>query len=147
MSEVQDTPNSGLQLEHVTTLQSEKGKTTIHDGVVAKIAGLAAKEVEGVHGLISKGIGQAVVGLARTVARQQNRDQGILVEVGAREAAVDVFISCEYGVNIPAVAAAVRNNIISRVESMTGLLVKEVNVSVEDLWFPGEEKEIARRVE
>ena len=131
--------NAALLGEHVTTLQLEKGKTIIADSVVAKIAGLAAREVEGVHALVSTGLGQTVVGLARAVTRQQSRDTGILVEVGEREAAVDVKISAEYGVNLPAVAAAVRNNVISRVESMTGLIVKEVNVAVVDLYFPGEE--------
>src|SRR5687768_5711720 len=116
--------------EHVTTLVQDKGKTIISDSVVAKIAGLAANEVEGVHGLVSMGLGQTVVGLARAVTRQQSRDTGILVEVGEREAAVDVRLSADYGVNLPAVAAAVRHNIISRVESMTGLIVKEVNVAV-----------------
>ena len=134
--------------EHVTTLQSEKGQTKISDGVVAKIAGLAAREVEGVHSLLNRGLQQTVVGLARAVARQQNRDAGVLVEVGEKEAAVDVFICAEYGVNIPAVAAAVRNNVVNRVETMTGLIVKEVNVEILDLYFPTEEVEApVRRVE
>lgn len=134
--------------EHVTTLQSDKGQTKISDSVVAKIAGLAAREVEGVHSLLNRGLQQTVVGLARAVARQQNRDAGVLVEVGEREAAVDVFLCAEYGVNIPAVAAAVRNNVVNRVETMTGLIVKEVNVEVLDLYFPSEEVEApVRRVE
>lgn len=138
MAKADEIESIALVSEHVTTLQQDKGKTIIADSVVAKIAGLAAREVEGVHSLVSTGLGQAVVGLARAVTRQQSRDTGILVEVGEREAAVDVRICAEYGVNIPAVAAAVRNNIIGRVESMTGLLVKEVNVGVVDLYFAGE---------
>lgn len=135
--------------EHVTTLISDKGKTIISDSVVAKIAGLAAREVEGVHSLVAHGVGQAVVGLARAISRQANRDSGILVEVGEREAAVDIRLSADYGVNIPAVAAAVRNNVINRVESMTGLIVKEVNVAVVDLYFPEDTQvaEVVRRVE
>jgi uncharacterized alkaline shock family protein YloU len=131
--------------EHVTTLQQEKGKTIISDGVVAKIAGLAAKEVEGVYSLVATGLGQTVAGLARAVTRQGGQDRGILVEVGEREAAVDVRISAHYGANLPAVAAAVRNNVISRVESMTGLIVKEVNVAITDLYFPGEEPELPQK--
>lgn len=122
--------------EHVTTLASDKGKTTIADSVVAKIAGLAAREVEGVYSLVATGIGQTVAGLARAVTRQQNRDTGIQVEVGEKEAIVAVRLCAEYGVSIPAVASAVRDNIINRVESMTGLRVKEVNVDVVDLYFP-----------
>jgi len=137
-----------VPVEHVTTLVSDKGQTKISDGVVAKIAGLAAREVEGVHSLLNRGLQQTVVGLARAVARQQNRDAGVLVEVGEKEAAVDVFLCAEYGVNIPAVAAAVRNNIVNRVETMTGLIVKEVNVEILDLYFPSEEVEVpSRRVE
>ena len=100
--------------EHVTTLVSDRGKTIISDGVVGKIAGLAAREVEGVHHLVTTGLHQAVVGLARAVSRQTNRDNGILVDVGEKEAAVDVWICADYGVNLPAVAAAVRNNVINR---------------------------------
>ncbi len=135
--------------EHVTTIQQEKGKITIADGVVAKIAGLAVREVPGVHALIASGkLQQAVANLARTVTRQEGRDTGVGVEVGEKEAAIDVRISVDYGVNIPAVAAGVRNNVISRVESMTGLIVKEVNVEVLDLFFPGEEPApITKRVE
>lgn len=138
----------GAALEPATTLEGDKGKTIISDSVVAKIAGIAAREVEGVHSLVSTGLGQAVVGLARTVARQQSRDTGILVEVGEREAVVDVRLCAEYGVSIPAVAAAVRANVINRVESMTGLTVKAVNVAVVDLNFPSAEPEApTRRVE
>ena len=127
--------------------ESYKG-ITVHKDEEGMFAGLAAREVEGVHHLVDTGLGKAVVGIARAVARQANRDQGILVEVGEKEAAVDVRLCAEYGVNIPAVAAAVRNNVSSRVESMTGLLVKEVNVAVVDLYFPEEEEEApTRRVE
>ena len=143
-----DAPVRQATTEHVTTIQQEKGKTIISDSVVAQIAALAAREVEGVHELVAHGLGQTVVGLARAVARQQSRDRGIIVEVGEREAAIDTRLSMHYGVHIPAVAAAVRNNIIHRVESMTGLVVKEVNVAVVELYFPGEEVEEApRRVE
>jgi uncharacterized alkaline shock family protein YloU len=126
-----------------TTLQMDRGKTIIANGVVAKIAGLAAREVDGVHDLVSHNIGQTVAGLARAVARQASQDMGVNVEVGQREAAVDIRMITEYGVNIPSVADAVRRNVTHRVESMTGLTIKEVNVVIVDLYFPGEPQEPA----
>jgi len=140
--------NTALAPEHATTIQQDRGKTIISDGVVAKIAGLAVREVPGVHSLVASGLRQTVASLARTVARREDRDSGVAVEVGEKQAAIDVRISTDYGVHIPAVAAAVRNNVINRVEGMTGLIVKEVNVAVTDLFFPGEEPESApKRVE
>ena len=56
--------------------------------------------------------------------------------VGEIEAAVDLGMSVDYGENIPQVADAVRSNIIGRMQAMTGLIVKEVNIDVTDLYFP-----------
>lgn len=119
-----------------TELITEQGKTTIADVVVSKIAGLAAREVEGVHELVTQGVGGAVTGLAQRVTGADTRSQGVNVEVGEREAAVDLRLTVDYGVSIPQVAEAVRRNIMSRLEAMTGLIVKEVNIDVTDLYFP-----------
>ena len=69
------------------------------------------------------------------------------VEVGEREAAVDLTLVIEYGESIPQVSEAVRNNVIKRVEGITGLSVTEVNVEVNDLYFPGDETAEPQRVE
>jgi uncharacterized alkaline shock family protein YloU len=112
-----------------------QGRTIIADGVVAKIAGIAAREVEGVHDLSTSGAGAAVAGLAARVTRSDTRGQGVNVEVGEREAAVDLAVVVDYGLSIPQVAEAVRHNIMDRIGSMTGLIVKEVNIDVADLYF------------
>jgi uncharacterized alkaline shock family protein YloU len=57
------------------------------------------------------------------------------VEVGERQAAIDIDLVVEYGVSIPDVSQAVRDNVIGRVEGMTGLQVTEVNVSVDDVFL------------
>ena len=133
-----------------TELVTEQGKTTIADVVVAKIAGIAAREVPGVHELVTQGVGGAVTGLAQRVTGADTRSQGVNVEVGEREAAIDLRLTVDYGVSIPQVAEAVRRNIISRLDAMTGLIVKEVNIDVTDLYFPEDEaqpQQIERRVE
>jgi len=123
-----------------STLVTETGQTSIATSVVAKIAGLAAREVEGVYQLTGSGAGDALSGLAQRVTGEDAVDRGVSVEVGQREAAVDLKLITIYGASIPEVAQAVRQNIITRLHEMTGLIVKEVNISVVDLYFPGEER-------
>ena len=120
-------------------LQTEKGTTTIADTVVTKVAGIAAQEVRGVHEL-GGGAARAVGSVAQRVGIGDQRTQGVSVEVGEREAAVDLTIVVEYGESIPKVAQQIRENVIRRIEGTTGLAVTEVNVTVNDLHFPGDEE-------
>lgn len=125
----------------MTRQVTENGTTTISSSVVAKVAGIAAREVSGVHRLVTEGVGAAVSGLASRVMGADPRGRGVQVEVGQREAAVDLALEVDYGVNIAKVCDAVRANIMERVHGMTGLVVKEVNILVSDLYFPEEEVE------
>ncbi len=84
--------------------------------------------------------------IATRVTGGDERGSGVKVEVGEREAAIDLGMTVQYEVNIPRLAEAVRQNIIKRVQSMTGLIVTEVNITVSDLFFP-EDEQAARRVE
>ena len=123
-------------------LSSELGSTTIADSVVTKIASVAAREVSGVHDL-GGGAARAIGGVTRSVGiggiGVDERMQGVGVEVGEREAAVDLTVVVEYGESIPQIASALRENITRRIEGMTGLTVTEVNIAVNDLYFPGDE--------
>lgn len=133
-----------------TALVTDFGKTVISDSVVAKIASIAAREVEGIHSLAARGMSGALVGLAKKVTGSDTRGQGVDVEVGKREAAIDLSVVVEYGVSIPQVAEAVRNNVIETIKVMTGLIVKQVNIDITDLYFPDDdekEPEKERRVE
>ena len=120
---------------------SEGGSTTIADAVVTKIASIAAREVGGVHDL-GGGTARAIGGMTRSVGvGTDERMRGVGVEVGEREAAVDLTVVVEYGESIPRIANALRENITRRIEGMTGLTVTEVNITVNDLYFPGDEAE------
>jgi uncharacterized alkaline shock family protein YloU len=119
-----------------------RGRTTIADGVVEKIAGLAARDVVGVHAMgggFSRTFGavrdRVPGGNAKSVSR------GVKAEVGEVQTALDLDIVVEYGVSIGDVAQAVRENVISAVERMTGLEVVEVNIAVGDVKLPDEEDE------
>lgn len=119
-------------------LQSDRGNTTISDAVVTKVAGIAAREVRGVHAL-GGGVSRALGSVTQRVGLGDERSQGVSVEVGEREAAVDLTVIIEFGESIPQVSQAVRENVIKRIEGITGLSVTEVNVAVNDLYFPGDE--------
>jgi uncharacterized alkaline shock family protein YloU len=123
-------------------LSSELGSTTIADAVVTKIASIAAREVRGVYDL-GGGTARAIGGMTRSVGiggiGVDERMQGVGVEVGEREAAVDLTVVVEYGESIPRIANALRENITRRIEGMTGLEVTEVNIAVNDLYFEGDE--------
>ena len=119
-------------------LQTERGNTTISDAVVTKVAGIAAREVRGVHDL-GGGMTRALSSVTQRVGFGDERSQGVSVEVGERETAVDLTVIIEFGESIPQVSQAVRDNVIKRIEGITGLSVAEVNVAVNDLYFPGDE--------
>lgn len=131
------TSGTGSQM---SSLQTEHGSTTIADSVVSKIASLAAREVEGVAdlgGTLSGALG-SVVGRIRGSERNT---AGVGVEVGQTQAAVDLTMKVTYPASIHQVADAVRQNVIDRIEGMTGLDVVEVNIAVVDLVFPGGEED------
>ena len=123
-------------------LQTDRGITTIADDVVAKVAGLAVREVSGVHEL-----GTQFRRLIGKVKPGDTLSQGVNVEVGKKEAAIDLVIVVEYGYSIPVLAQEVRENVIARVEMMTGLVVKEVNIEVDNLWIPSADEPKESRVE
>jgi uncharacterized alkaline shock family protein YloU len=126
-----------------TTPTPSGGRTQIADVVVAKIAGLATREITGVYAL-GGGAARALGALRERIpGATTNVSQGVSVEVGETQAAVDVDLVVEYGAAISALAAAVRRNVVSAVERMTGLHVVEVNITVNDVHLPGEEPEAA----
>jgi uncharacterized alkaline shock family protein YloU len=113
------------------------GKITVADGVVQKIAGVATREVPGVYAMGT--------GAARTVGAIKERipgstgasvSQGVGVEVGENEAAVDLDIVVEYGVSANELGKGIQRNVKSSIERMTGLDVVEVNVNINDVHLP-----------
>lgn len=117
----------------------DKGSIKIADDVVGIIAGLAAMEVEGVAGMS----GGVVGGIAELLGHK-NLSKGVKVEVGETEAAVDIYIIVDYGVNIPEVASNVQTNVKKAIENMTGLTIVEVNIHVQGINFnqPAKDEEL-----
>lgn len=139
-----DTDDSGA-------LVSEYGRTSISDTVVSKIAGIAAREISGVHDLGGGAARAAGAIRERIPGSRTNLGQGVAVEVGERQAAADLDIVAEYGTSIPDLATAIRRNVKASVERMTGLEVTEVNITVHDVYLEDDssdaDQDSGRRVE
>ena len=133
--------------ESGSQLRGGRGNTTVSDAVVAKVAGVAAQEVEKVQ--MGGGATAAVGGFLGSVTGSAGAGltRGVSVEVGAEEAAVDLTLAIEYGAQIPQTAQAVRRNVINRVENLVGLRVTEVNITVSNVFFPQQEAEQQRQQE
>ena len=132
--------SSAVTTSSPSALQSTQGTTTIAEDVVQKIAGLAAREVSGVYAL-GGGAARALGSLRERIpGASQSTGQGVSVEVGEKQAAVDLDLVTEYGVPIADVARSVRRNVITSVEGMTGLQVTEVNISVNDIHLPSDDE-------
>jgi uncharacterized alkaline shock family protein YloU len=133
--------------EQRSPLQTDRGSTTIADGVVTMVAGMAAREVEGVEmggggrrlpGDSSPTVSELLSGVG---ARDGSVSRGVFVEVGDGEATVDLHAKVEYGRPVQKVSEELRRNVIRRVENLTGLRVREVNVTVADIFLPEQESE------
>jgi uncharacterized alkaline shock family protein YloU len=119
-------------------LATGDGQISVAEGVVQKIAGKACREISGVHAMGT--------GSARTFGAMRERipgssgpnvSQGVGVEVGETEAAIDLDIVVEYGVSIAELGRSIQRNVKQSVERMTGLRVVEVNVAVDDVYLSG----------
>ena len=118
-----------------------QGRTTIAASVVQKIAGIAAREISGVHSM-GGGVSRAFGAIRERIpggGTGSSNVSGVQVEVGEKQAAVDLDIVVEYGASIVELARAVRRNVITAVERMTGLEVIEVNIAVNDIHLPTED--------
>ena len=103
---------------------------TYANEVVAIIAGLAANEVEGIAGMCA--VNNNLLNKNRNVTR------GVKVEIGAEEAAVDLYVIVEYGTPIQRAAMDAQENVRKAIESMTGLHVVRVDVHVQNVSFEAE---------
>lgn len=110
------------------------GRTVIGEQAVARVAGVAARSVDGVYALGS-GASRAL-GAVREAVGGSGGTQGVSAEVGETEAAIDVTLVAVYGVSLLRVADEVRAAVYAAVEQVAGLSVVEVNVTVADVHLP-----------
>ena len=123
-----------------SALASPDGTITVAESVVSKVAGIAAREMSGVHAM--GGTGARAVGsvLQRLPGGTPSVSQGVSVEVGETDASIDLDLIVDYGVAIADLARAIQRNVKSTVERMTGFRVTQVNVTVADVYVPSDDE-------
>ncbi|MWV50967.1 Asp23/Gls24 family envelope stress response protein [Rathayibacter sp. VKM Ac-2803] len=130
-------------VETVTSLGSStasgvaQGKTVIDDAVIAKVAGIAAREVPGVFALGNNAA--RAFGAIRSAVGGNDLSQGVRVEVGETQVAVDVTLVVEYPVPMQSVADAVRESVSDAITDLVGMSVAEINVAIVDVHIPGDD--------
>jgi uncharacterized alkaline shock family protein YloU len=130
------------QQSNDSPLLSERGATIISNTVVSSIAGMAAREVDGVH--MGGGASRTASGVLGSITGSESKTSGVSVEVGRTETAIDLKMGIEYNKNILQTIEEVRRRITDRVQAMTGLRITELNATITDITFP--EKEQRRRI-
>ncbi len=116
---------------------NEYGQIKIADEVVGIIAGLAATDIEGVAGMSGGFAG----GISEMLGRK-SLSKGVKVEVGEKEASIDLYIIVEYGAKIPEVAWDIQESVKNAVETMTGLDVMGVNIHVQGVNLEKDKEEV-----
>jgi uncharacterized alkaline shock family protein YloU len=115
------------------------GRTVISETAVAKVVGMASRAVPGVHALGS-GASRSI-GAIRDVVGATDLTQGVRVEVGETQVAVDIILVAEYGYPLQALANSVRASVYTAVEDLVGRNVIEVNIEITDVYIPGPDTE------
>lgn len=138
-----DVPAKSTSTAVATTTQHTsndgRGATTVADGVVAKIAGIAIQEIDGVYAL-GGGAARALGNLREKVG-QKDLTQGVSVEVGQTQVAVDVTLVVEYPHPLQQVADNARDAVYTAVEDLVGMEVTEVNITITDIHVPSDDQD------
>lgn len=138
---VREVAQDETQQRELDALHTEHGDTTVAESVVAKIAGMATREVPGVYAM-GNAARRAVNALAQRIpGSQTNVTGGVSVEKGETQTAIEIAIVLDYGESVVQVSEQIRENVIQAVEYGTGLEVVAVNINVTDVHLPDDDSE------
>ncbi len=115
-----------VEEKNLNTNIDKDGNISISTDVIATIAAVAAKSIEGVSEMASSLTG----GFAELLGKK-NPSKGVKVAINGKDVKIDMFVVVEYGVKIPDVAWEIQGKTKNEVEAMTGLNVTAVNVNIE----------------
>ncbi|MBQ8159601.1 MAG: Asp23/Gls24 family envelope stress response protein [Clostridia bacterium] len=108
-------------------IKNDIGTIFINEDVMMKVAGYAALECYGIVAMCAK---RATDGLVEWLGRE-NLSKGVQIRNVGNCLDVDLFIVVEYGVSIAEVCKNIVDTVRYKLENMTGVKVRKVNVNVE----------------
>ncbi len=112
------------------SVTNEMGNVSVSEDLIATIAGYATVENYGIVGMCARSAGDAIVELFG----RENLQKGVLVEkVGDNQVDVSLHVALQYGVSLPAVSQNTKQNVRYRIEDLTGVSVRDVNIFVESI--------------
>ncbi|MBM7561569.1 Asp23/Gls24 family envelope stress response protein [Fusibacter tunisiensis] len=114
--------------ENMTIDSLKHGKVNIADDVIGVIASIAASEIGGIKGL-SGTISEEVM----EMMGKKNYHKGVQVEMMGNLATINLSVVMDYGTKIDETAVLVQENVKTAIESMTGVSVNAVNITVEGI--------------
>ena len=115
--------------EATKKVDAVKGELTYEDKVIQKIIGLSLEKVDGLLAVD----GGFFSNLTDKIINTDHVGNGVNVEVGKEQVAVDLNVVVEYQKNVPEIYKHIKDVVVSQVSKMTDLEVVEVNVNVVDI--------------
>ena len=111
-------------------VKNDMGTVTIPEDLIATVAGYAAVENYGIVGMCARTAGDAIVELFGG----ENMQKGVLIEkIEDNVVDVSLHVALQYGVSMPAVSQNTKQNVRYRIEEITGVTVRNVNIFVESI--------------
>ncbi|WP_268913339.1 Asp23/Gls24 family envelope stress response protein [Lentilactobacillus sp. SPB1-3] len=115
----------------------EQANLTFEDSVIEKIAGLAARNIEGILSFDGGVIGN----ITDRFRSKSDPTQGISADVGDKQVALDMTATVEYGHDIREMFNQICNVVSAEIEKLTGLKVIELNLHINEVMSKKEWKD------
>lgn len=113
--------------------ETNLGMVKVANEVIAHIAALTATQVQGVAGMYQAGARDGHRALTSGAGHK-----GVRVDMSNDSLRLDLFLIVESSAHVPTVAAEVQRQVADAIDKMLGLDVRQVNVFIGDVRFPGD---------
>ena len=120
-------------------IDNDMGTVTVTENAIAMIAGRAATENYGMVGMSAKSASEELFGLISFIAGDSKKRGVKVTEVDRNCFDIDLYVRLMYGLSMSAVAQNIISHVKYRVESLTAMSVRDINIHIEDIWVENPE--------